>query len=398
MGRLQAAVRQPARARVPQRDARRPQAAAGGPGALLKVLALSSYGGLGGSELATADFLAHRPPDVEARALLVSGGALEDVLVQHDVPTRVAEGFDGKPGPGEIARFGRGLAPLLRRERPDVVWAVGQKAALLASAPARSARVPLVWHKVDFSWDKQLGRPLTASVSGLIASSRAVVEPLGRLGRKKLIDVVWPPLRLSGRIEPEFDRAAPVIGMVGRLVPYKGVHHVLRAAALLSEDFPALRVVIAGGPAPQYPAYPAELAELAGALGIGDRVELLGHVGDVREVLERLTVFVSATYRDEDGFGLEGLGANILEASWAGLPVVVAAAGGSVETLEDGVTGTLVPEPDAGLLAAAALPYLRDPELARRTGAAGREFVARGGIEPQQAAQRLFAALRRATG
>ncbi|MEA2481702.1 MAG: hypothetical protein QOJ07_3624 [Thermoleophilaceae bacterium] len=354
---------------------------------------MSSYGGLGGSELATADFLAHRPPGVDARALLVSGGALEDVLVQHDVPTRVAEGFEGKPGRAEITRFGRGLGPLLRNERPDVIWAVGQKAALLASAPARAARIPLVWHKVDFSWDRQLGRPLVAAARGLIASSHAVVEPLGRAGRRKLIDVVWPPLRLEGHVEPRFDPAAPAIGIVGRLVPYKGAHHVIRAGALLADEFPSLRIVIAGGSAPQYPDYPDSLRALAAELGISDRVDLLGHVGDVRPVLEGLTVFMSATYRDDEGFGLEGLGAGILEASWAGLPVVVARAGGTVETLEDGVTGTLVDAPEPEALAAAAAPYLRDAELARAAGAAGRAFVERSGIAPEQAARRLFAAL-----
>src|SRR4051794_20258604 len=114
----------------------------------MRVLAISSYGGLGGSELATADFIVHRPAGVDVDALLVTGGALEGVL---DVPTRVAHGFEGRPGPREAARFSRALYPLLRGQRYDVVWAVASKAAMLALPAARAAGVPLVWHKVDFA-------------------------------------------------------------------------------------------------------------------------------------------------------------------------------------------------------------------------------------------------------
>jgi glycosyltransferase involved in cell wall biosynthesis len=139
------------------------------------------------------------------------------------------------------------------------------------------------------------------------------------------------------------------------------------------------------------------LRTLADETGLGDRLELLGHVDDVASVLERLDVFLSATYLDEDGFGLEGLGVGILEASWAGVPVVVARAGGSVEAIDDGRTGTLVERAEPGALAAATAPYLRDLALAQRTGDAGRAFARSKGIEPEVAGTRLFALLRRAT-
>ena len=42
----------------------------------MRVLAISSYGVLGGAEIAMADFLAHRPAEVDARALIVDDGPL----------------------------------------------------------------------------------------------------------------------------------------------------------------------------------------------------------------------------------------------------------------------------------------------------------------------------------
>jgi hypothetical protein len=35
-------------------------------------------------------------------------------------------------------------------------------------------------------------------------------------------------------------------------------------------------------------------------------------------------------------------------------------------------------------------PYLRDPALAERAGAAGREYALRRGIEPASASRRMF--------
>jgi D-inositol-3-phosphate glycosyltransferase len=170
----------------------------------------------------------------------------------------------------------------------------------------------------------------------------------------------------------------------------------VRAAALISAEFPTLRVILAGSAVREYQDYPESLRRLARELGLEERLELPGFVEDIVSVLERLSVFVSATYRDPEGFGLEGLGAGVVEASWAGVPVVAAAGGGVHEAMRDGETGTIVAAPEPGLLAEAVGTYLRDPELAIRVGDAGARFVRDAGVAPAEAAHRLFSCLRRA--
>ena len=103
-------------------------------------------------------------------------------------------------------------------------------------------------------------------------------------------------------------------------------HHIVRAAALLRDEFPALRVVLAGAAASEYPDYPDTLARLAREMGLDGDVDMPGHVAP-EEVLPQLTVFVNATYRDEEGFGLEGLSGAMLEAGWVGVPVVAVGGG-----------------------------------------------------------------------
>lgn len=357
----------------------------------MKVLAIASYGDLGGSQFRLATFIDHRPAGVEAEVLLVSDGPLRGYLADRGIRTLIASGYDGRPGLAHAVRFTRSLHALLMRRRPDVVWAMGQKAALLAAPACRALRIPIVWHKVDFSWDATLAKPVAAAVNGVVAPSRALVDALGPLRPARFLGVVHPALRL-GDVEPQSDPHHPVIGTVARLVPYKGHHHIIRAAAALSSDFPRLRVVLAGGPAPEYPDYPARLEALATELGMKERVEMPGFTEDVAAVLSRMTVFVNATYRDEQGFGLEGLSGAMLEASWVGVPVVATRGGGTAEGVQDGVTGTLVNGADSGQLASAIRPYLRDPALAARAGEEGRRF-ARSRFAPEVASRRLFAVL-----
>ncbi len=359
----------------------------------LRVLVIASSGRLRGAELSLAEFLRHRPADIQALALVMGEGGLRERLEKLGVPVWTAHGYDERPSARRVARFTRSLVALVEELRPDVLLAAGIKAALLAVPGARLSGVPIVWEKVDFSHDALLARPLGAAVNGVVGVSEAVTASLGGLRGRRLLEVIGPPIRLPDAPYRPPAGPQPAIGTLAALAPYKGQHHILAAAGLLSREFPGLRVVLAGEPLAAYPDYPAELHQLAGELGISERVEANGFVEDVTEVLGQLAVYVNATFRDDRGFGLEGLGGAMLEASWVGLPVVATSGGGTPEGLLEGVTGTLVDSPDPASLAAAIAPYLRDPQLARRTGEAGRAF-ARERFAPLAAAARLFAALR----
>jgi glycosyltransferase involved in cell wall biosynthesis len=65
----------------------------------------------------------------------------------------------------------------------------------------------------------------------------------------------------------------------------------------------------------------------------------------------------------------------LVEAMACGVPVVASAVGGVPETIEDGVTGVLVPPGDPAALAAAMRSLLSDPRAAGKLGAAAAESV-----------------------
>jgi glycosyltransferase involved in cell wall biosynthesis len=363
----------------------------------VKVIVIASSGELGGAELSLVTFLDHRPASVDCSAVVLGEGPLVDRLAERGVPAHPFPSLAARPTPRSGFAYARWLQQRLRASRPDVAWAVGQKAAALSVLSCRATRIPLVWQKVDLTRDRTLAKPLAALANGVIPVSQAASRGIGTLARRRLLGVVHPPLRVPAASPSASRDAPPTIGTAGRLVPYKGHHRIVEAAALLSEEWPDLRVVLAGGADRNHPHYPEELRALADQLGIGTRLELPGFREDIGSLLAGFTVFVLATFRDEQGVGFEGMPAAMLEASATGVPVVAAAGGGVAEGLRDGETGTLVSSPDPSALAAAIARYLRDPDLARRTGAAGQRFV-EDRFSAARSSERLFELLAKAAG
>jgi glycosyltransferase involved in cell wall biosynthesis len=157
-----------------------------------------------------------------------------------------------------------------------------------------------------------------------------------------------------------------VLGFAGRIVRDKGLIELDAAWRMLREEFPDLQLLLAGEFEPQDP-IPADVeARLRG----DPRIHLAGLVPDMPRFYKAIDVLALPTYR-------EGFGTVLLEAAAMALPVVATRIPGCVDAVRDGETGTLVPSHDAAALADAVRAYLRDPELRRRHGDAGRRRALR---------------------
>jgi len=158
-----------------------------------------------------------------------------------------------------------------------------------------------------------------------------------------------------------------VLGIVGRLQPWKGQQLLLEAMPQILERFPSAVAVIVGGVVGGLSAgFDLELHARAEQLGITDSVRFLGQRDDVAELLPGFDRFIQASYGEP--FGLV-----TIEAMAAGVPVIATAAGGTLEIITDGVDGLLTPVGDARALAATVLGSLADPDGAIRLAAAGRK-------------------------
>jgi glycosyltransferase involved in cell wall biosynthesis len=141
----------------------------------------------------------------------------------------------------------------------------------------------------------------------------------------------------------------------GRLQNQKGFDVAIEALGRLAARHPGLTLRIAGTGEEE-----AALRMQADALGIGSRVRFLGDLsrdGILREISGAAVVVVPS--RTIEGFSLVAL-----EAAHLGRPVVATRVGGLPETIEDGLTGMLVPPGDDGALATAIGSLLDDPTRA----------------------------------
>ncbi|MBI5191632.1 MAG: glycosyltransferase family 4 protein [Nitrospirae bacterium] len=162
---------------------------------------------------------------------------------------------------------------------------------------------------------------------------------------------------------------AAVIICVARINAWKGQDVLLDAFGLLRPGFPDARLLIVGDAFRGYEYLAEGLRRKAEDMGMSGAVTFTGFREDVADLLGASDVFVLPSVRPEP-FGLV-----VLEAMAAGLPVVATDGGGPRETVQDGVTGILVPFSDPAALAAAAVRLLSDPVLRESMGTQGRRYL-----------------------
>lgn len=234
----------------------------------------------------------------------------------------------------------RGEKPLphsiLRRilwARPRRILTCSQQIAhmLTTASPQLSARVRVLPHGIDIS-----------RFTPVLPGSGRAVAARGELG---------------------FGADDFVVGFVGRLVPQKGIDHLVAIAQQLAADLPKFRLLVMGtGPLAE------SLISLEKRLG-GGRIALLGERIDVEHWLPACDVFVLTSR-------WEAFGIVLLEAMASARPVVAFAVDGVPEVVADGESGLLVTPGDVPGFVAAVKKLADDPALCRQIGGKGRAIVA----------------------
>ena len=176
-----------------------------------------------------------------------------------------------------------------------------------------------------------------------------------------------------------------LVAVIGNLWPVKGHRTLVEAVALLPPELRDVHFVCAGeGPEREW------LAQRISALGLGERVHLVGHRLDVPTVLARAQAACLCS-------SAEGLSNALMEAMAARLPVVATRVGGTPELVREGESGFLVPSGDPRALAEKLAQLLAHPEQARAMGQRGRAHVERE-LSMERMAEGHAALYRRALG
>ncbi|MEA2307612.1 MAG: hypothetical protein QOH43_4892 [Solirubrobacteraceae bacterium] len=356
----------------------------------LRVVYLNHVARLSGGEIALARTLPHLE-GVSAHVILAEDGPLVEALHRTGASVEVLPMADaardlrkgavrlGGVSPAavwETIRYVARLTRRLRRLRPDVVHTNSLKAGVYGTLAARLAGVPSVWHvrdRIDEDYLPRRAVPVLRRLihrlpSMVVTNSRATLGTLSPVSEPVLLYSVIPevmPLGASPSARPARDL---VVGMVGRITPWKGQDVFLSAFARAFPDG-AQRAVIVGSPmfGREEEQYAEGLRAQAHELGIADRVDFRGFREDVAAELAAMDVLVHASVTAEP------FGQVILEGMAAGLPVVATAGGGPSEIVDHDVTGLLYPPGDSAELGRLLGLLDADQDLRARLGAAGFE-------------------------
>ena len=332
---------------------------------------------LGGGELMFKQLLCHSEHmNINWHVIFFLNGPLVNEVQRDGVSTYVVETGRLRQ-PLRFANAVRSITRVLQDTECQLVLSWSAKPHVYGSIAALLAGIPSAWY--------QLGSPRGVHLSFidrlatfLPAQFVFVLSEMGKsaqesLWPKRRTVLVYPgvdlaqfestalPDRNQARTELGIAHRGQIVGIVGRLQRWKGIHVLVKAMPLVLERFPDTLCLVIGGRHELEPGYEEELRSLIRVLRLEKHVKLLGFQQNIPLWMQVMDVVVHAS--DHEPFGIV-----VVEAMALGKPVVSAASGGPTEIIREGENGLLTPFGDEDALADSVLRYLADPEFAQEIG------------------------------
>jgi glycosyltransferase involved in cell wall biosynthesis len=343
----------------------------------VRVLHLAAGNLFGGVEtyLLTLARLRHLCPAMEPHFALCFPGRLRDELSTAGVPVHDL-GTVRASRPWTVLRARWRLKRLLRSAGIDAAVTHGMWPHAVFGHAVQRARVRLVSVVHDVLDPRHwINRWATRTrPDALVSNSRFTASPAAALFPGVPVEPVYLPVAPPALDRGEARRAARaelgtppdtvVILQASRLERWKGqAAHVEALGGL--KDVEGWEAWFAGGAQKAGEAeFLAELKASVQRLGLADRVKFLGQRADVPRLMAAADVYC------QPNTGPEPFGIALVEALYAGLPVVTTAIGGAVEIVT-GECGILVKPGDAEAVAEALQSLLSDAGRRRALGEGG---------------------------
>lgn len=297
-------------------------------------------------------------------AELSAAGVPVQVLMEKPVKRRVS------------LCYSRRLRALILAGQFDLVHAHIYASTAAAALATVGVDVPLlITEHTEATWQGSVASLLSRWQLRRAAHVIAVSESIRRLLRQRGVpaervsvieNAVTPaPARTERLPVPVAWDVSPVVGVIARLQPEKGLEVFLRAANRLTGCCPDARYVVIGdGP------LRTALVSQAHMLGLENHIRFLGLQPHVRALLPALAVLAVPSLT-------EGAPLVVLEAMAAGVPIVATTVGSIPDQIRHGREGLLVPPGDPVAMGNAIARLLANPEHARGFGIAAQERARR---------------------
>lgn len=352
--------------------------ALGDPIRLLKVMTLFACGGTEVQVMNLTRNLNRERYDISFACLRKYGQFLGE-LEEMQIPVTEFP-IDSLYKPNTFRQMLR-LSQHIRKQRIQIVHSYNFYANMFAIPAAKMAGVPSVVASVrdrGVYLDKKqrlANRMVLSMADRILVNAESIKDWLldeGLSGEN--IGVIPNGLDMSrfelnnedNAIRREFSipLTSPLVMMLSRLNPQKGVDDFIKAAAQVVKKHPDTRFMIVGekiadggnGQITKDQAYHDQLQKLVDDHGLQESLIFAGHRDDIPALLSEADVSVLPSHN-------EGLSNTLIESLAAGAPIVTTRVGGNPEVVKDGENGLLVPVQDAPAVAEAICKLLENPEL-----------------------------------
>ncbi|MEK7607512.1 MAG: glycosyltransferase family 4 protein [Patescibacteria group bacterium] len=329
-------------------------------GPVQKILHVITKSNWGGAQKYVYD-LATNLPKEQYESVVVSGGAgpLAEKLTEAGIRTVSIQNLGRDISFfGDISSFCK-LISLFKKEKPDIVHVNSSKVGGLGALAARITKVPRIiftCHGWAFNEDRNFFSlyfirflswlTVMLSHTTITVSERDFHDGSRMLWVKNKIILVHNGIKVPEFKEKDESRSFLsdlaknkgvdvgendfLIGAIGELHKNKAYEYTLEAISLLKQkDIPAKLVVMGEGEERK------ELENMIDKLSLKKDVALLGFIGDAPQYLKAFDALILSSIK-------EGLPYVVIEAGFAGLPVVATNVGGVKEIIDDMKSGILV--------------------------------------------------------
>ena len=245
-----------------------------------------------------------------------------------------------------------------------------------------AAFLQVAWPVAAAVWSVERLVPRVYRGGRLVVISESTRDDLVERGvAPDRLEVHHPGIRRPTFQPPEISERSHRVAYLGRLERYKKVDVLLRAAARLVAQFPALRLDIIGRGGDR-----ARLERLADDLGLGSRIRFHGFAADAERDRLLAAARVCVCPSTKEGWGL-----TVIESNALGTPNVATDAPGLRDSVREAETGFLVADGDIAAFADRIATLLADDVIAARMSSAAIEWSRR--FDWDCAADRMEAAL-----
>lgn len=287
----------------------------------------------------------------------------------------------------ELNRATNRLKVLATDLRPDVLLSCTNKDHFAAGAAALALSIPSAWWVNDILSSDFFGWPVRRAFVSRARRLQPHLAAVSEFGRAALLKEGVPasavrtvhngiPLdryqRDSKRPLRAFLKVAegvPLVGIVGRLTPWKGQDIFLRIAQQWAQQGRPGHFAIIGGAFNEDAPFEAHLRDFVRLHGLADRVHFVPFQPNIVSTISSLDALIHASTKPEP------FGRVLIEAMAVSVPVLGARAGGVPEIITDDVDGALVPAGDVAGYVRTLTRLFSDPEVSARWTAAGSRTV-----------------------